>query len=97
MLRLFARNFSIVCNTFIPRSSHVFLGNISPGEADNEQLKASKFFSVSHVTTLVTSGGTGIGLMIMQALVANGAKVYLTFHRAEVPKQTDQKYDPRSG
>lgn len=67
------------------------------GQANNEELKGSKLFDVSHVTALVTGGGTGIGLMITQALVANGAKVYITSRREEVLKKTDEQYDSGPG
>ena len=67
------------------------------GKASNEDLKGSKLFDVSHVTALVTGGGTGIGLMITQALVANGAKVYITSRRDEVLKKTDEVYNTGPG
>lgn len=70
---------------------------MSDGKASNEQLKSSKLFDVSHVTGIVTGGGTGIGLMITQALVANGAKVYITSRRDEVLKETDKQYDSGPG
>jgi len=63
------------------------------GKANTEDLKGSKLFDVSHVTALVTGGGTGIGLMITQALVANGAKVYITSRRDEVLKKTEELYN----
>lgn len=62
------------------------------GKANTDELKGSKLFDVSHVTALVTGGGTGIGLMITQALVANGAKVYITSRRDEVLKKTEELY-----
>jgi len=67
------------------------------GKASNDELKGSKLFDVSHVTALVTGGGTGIGLMITQALVANGAKVYITSRREEVLKKTDELYNEGPG
>lgn len=67
------------------------------GKASNEDLKGSKLFDVSHVTALVTGGGTGIGLMITQALVANGAKVYITSRREEVLKKTTEIYNTGPG
>ena len=67
------------------------------GKADNEQLKGSKLFDVSHVTAIVTGGGTGIGLMITQALVANGAKVYITGRRQEVLEKTAELYNTGPG
>ena len=67
------------------------------GKASNEDLKGSKLFDVSHVTALVTGGGTGIGLMITQALVANGAKVYITSRREEVLNKTNEIYSTGPG
>lgn len=66
-------------------------------KASNEDLKGSKLFDVSHVTALVTGGGTGIGLMITQALVANGAKVYITSRRNEMLKKTEELYNSGPG
>jgi len=34
-------------------------------------------FSLKEKTALVTGGGSGLGLMITQALVASGARVYI--------------------
>ncbi|KAI9709333.1 MAG: hypothetical protein M1820_003453 [Bogoriella megaspora] len=56
---------------------------MATGKADNSQLARDRLFDVSHITAIVTGGGTGIGLMITQALVANGAKVYITGRRQE--------------
>lgn len=42
-----------------------------------EALRADKLFDLSGWVTLVTGGGTGIGLMCAQALAANKAKVYI--------------------
>lgn len=67
------------------------------GKANNEELKGSRLSDVSHVTALVTGGGTGIGLMITQALVANGAKVYITSRRDEVLKKTNKLYNDGPG
>lgn len=99
MLRLFSRNLSATRNTLfsqVPRVSYLPIKNMS-GKADNDQLKGSKLFDVSHVTALVTGGGTGIGLMITQALVANGAKVYITSRREEVLKKTEELYNTGPG
>ena len=63
----------------------------------NEDLKAAKLFDVSHVTAVVTGGGTGIGLMITQGLVANGAKVYITGRREEALKTVVDKYSTGPG
>jgi short-subunit dehydrogenase len=52
---------------------------------------------VSHITAVVTGGATGIGLMITQALQANGAKVYITGRRKEVLEQTQKIYSTGPG
>jgi hypothetical protein len=103
MLRIFSRTVPAARSTFktqsqlIPKTSYQFVSNMAPGKANNEELKGSKLFDVSHVTALVTGGGTGIGLMITQALVANGAKVYITSRREEVLKKTDELYNSGPG
>ncbi|KAI9876057.1 MAG: hypothetical protein M1830_007436 [Pleopsidium flavum] len=63
----------------------------------NEQLKLSKLFDVSSFTCVVTGGGTGIGLMITQALVSNGAKVYITGRREEALKTVVDQYNTGPG
>lgn len=60
-------------------------------------MERNSLFDVSHVTAVVTGGGTGIGLMITQALVANGAKVYITGRREETLKQTAELYSTGPG
>jgi NADPH:quinone reductase-like Zn-dependent oxidoreductase len=103
MLRLFSRSIPVATSVFkqqsksIPRASYQIVRNMGNGKASNEQLTSSKLFDVSHITALVTGGGTGIGLMITQALVANGAKVYITSRRDEVLKKTDELYDSGPG
>lgn len=99
MLRLFARNLPTTRETLfsqVPKVSYFQFQNMS-GKANNEELTGSKLFDVSHVTALVTGGGTGIGLMITQALVANGAKVYITSRREEVLKKTEDLYSSGPG
>ena len=63
----------------------------------NEQLTASTLFSVKDLTAVVTGGGTGIGLMITQALVANGAKVYITGRRQEALDSVVKQYNTGPG
>ncbi|KAI1438076.1 NAD(P)-binding protein [Xylaria sp. CBS 124048] len=47
-------------------------------------LSAAALFNLKNWVTVVTGGGTGLGLMIAQTLAANGAKVYITGRRADV-------------
>ncbi|KAI4236099.1 MAG: hypothetical protein LQ349_002751 [Xanthoria aureola] len=63
----------------------------------NEDLKLNKLFDVSRFTAIVTGGGTGIGLMITQALVTNGAKVYITGRREEALKNVVDQYNTGPG
>jgi hypothetical protein len=103
MLQLFSRSLPNATATlrsqarYIPKTSFQIVRNMGNGKAGNDELKGSKLFDVSHVTALVTGGGTGIGLMITQALVANGAKVYITSRRDEVLKKTDELYNSGPG
>lgn len=57
-----------------------------------DSLTSSKLFDVSNFVAVVTGGGSGIGLMCTQALVANGAKVYIVGRRKEVLDNVVQKY-----
>ncbi|TKA69213.1 hypothetical protein B0A55_07738 [Friedmanniomyces simplex] len=69
----------------------------NPSTRSNDQLSATALFDVSHVTAVVTGGGTGIGLMVTQALVSNGAKVYITGRREEVLESTVKQYNTGPG
>merc|ERR1712093_348222 len=64
---------------------------MAPG-ASSTALLASNLFSVAGRTAVVTGGGTGIGLMITQALAANGAKVYITGRRQEELEKVSKMY-----
>ena len=63
----------------------------------NDELKLDKLFDVSKFTAIVTGGGTGIGLMITQALVTNGAKVYITGRREESLDRVVDQYNTGPG
>lgn len=65
--------------------------------SSNEDLKVSKLFDVSHITAVVPGGGTGIGLMITQALASNGAKVYITGRREEALERVVSQYSTGPG
>ncbi|KDQ53525.1 hypothetical protein JAAARDRAFT_61240 [Jaapia argillacea MUCL 33604] len=63
----------------------------------NEALVAKELFDLSGLKAVVTGGGTGIGLMITQALVANGVTVYITARRKEVLDTVVEKYSHGPG
>ncbi|KAL8647444.1 MAG: hypothetical protein Q9210_005559 [Variospora velana] len=63
----------------------------------NEELKLDKLFDVSKFIAVVTGGGTGIGLMITQALQTNGAKVYITGRREDALDSVVQQYSTGPG
>src|SRR4051794_36803920 len=65
----------------ITRPNSIFFRTMASSQRSNLQI--SKLFDVSKLTAVVTGGGTGIGLMITQALQSNGAKVYITGRREE--------------
>ena len=46
-------------------------------------MEISNLFDVSGRTAIVTGGSRGIGYMIAEGLVRNGAKVYITSRKAE--------------
>lgn len=101
MLRLFSRTLPTATSTFrssfLPRTTYTITRNMGNGKASTDDLKSSKLFDVSPVTALVTGGGTGIGLMITQALVANGAKVYITSRRDEVLEKSAETHGQGPG
>ncbi|KAF2149523.1 NAD(P)-binding protein [Myriangium duriaei CBS 260.36] len=65
--------------------------------AETHHFDASRIFNFKEYVAVVTGGGTGIGLMISQALAANGAKVYITGRRAEVLDKASKSHDPDHG
>jgi hypothetical protein len=65
-------------NIFIKSTLSTATRTLATGAGNNEALKANNLFDVSNYSAIVTGGGTGIGLMITQSLVANGAKVFIT-------------------
>ncbi|KAK2745688.1 hypothetical protein FQN57_003584 [Myotisia sp. PD_48] len=60
--------------------------------ASTQSLVLSSLFDVKGFVAVVTGGGTGIGLMATQSLVANGARVYIVGRRKEVLDQVVKKY-----
>jgi NADP-dependent 3-hydroxy acid dehydrogenase YdfG len=44
---------------------------------NNDSFKLANVFNVEKKVALITGGGSGIGLMVTQALAVNGCKVYI--------------------
>nr|POF26231.1 rhamnolipids biosynthesis 3-oxoacyl-[acyl-carrier-protein] reductase [Quercus suber] len=85
-------NLTSTIRTAIPTISRATMASTT-----HTDLNRNSLFDVSHVTAVVTGGGTGIGLMISQALVSNGAKVYITGRREEVLQKTVELYNHGPG
>ncbi|KAJ2307395.1 hypothetical protein IWW52_006059, partial [Coemansia sp. RSA 2704] len=51
-------------------------------------MESQTLFSVKNKVVVITGGGSGIGLMISQGFVKNGAKVYITSRKAQVLEKT---------
>lgn len=83
--------------TVLPNSLARNMSSNNPSTRSNEDLKANKLFNVSSLTAVVTGGGTGIGLMITQALASNGATVYITGRRPDALNKVVELYNTGPG
>ncbi|PCH07226.1 Glucose/ribitol dehydrogenase [Penicillium occitanis (nom. inval.)] len=61
-------------------------------ETNNEQFKLENLFNVKGKVALVTGGGSGIGLMAVQSLAVNGAKVYIVGRTEEKLQRVAELY-----
>lgn len=59
---------------------------------NHEKFKVENLYSVKGRVALVTGGGSGIGLMAVQALAFNGAKVYITGRTREKLDKVAETY-----
>lgn len=65
---------------------------MSSQETNNDEFQLQKVFDVKGKVALVTGGGSGIGLMITQALAVNGAKVYIIGRTEEKLKTVQETH-----
>ncbi|KAI0013843.1 hypothetical protein F4779DRAFT_561567 [Xylariaceae sp. FL0662B] len=78
------------------RSSPALSIRMSSNKA-NAGFTRDKLFDMKGRVALVTGGGSGIGLMATQALVANGAKVYITGRTKEKLDRVVEQYSEGAG
>ena len=101
MLPLLTRSTSSIARRKILTSTNLpiikTMASDNPSARSNQDLKASDLFNVSNLSAVVTGGGTGIGLMITQALCSNGAKVYITGRRREALDKVVEQYNTGPG
>ena len=60
-------------------------------------MKLEELFSVKDKIVLVTGGSRGIGEMIAEGFIANGAKVYITSRKESDIKETATKLKEKYG
>ncbi|KAF1814746.1 NAD(P)-binding protein [Eremomyces bilateralis CBS 781.70] len=63
-----------------------------PPKLNNEDFTLQNVFNVRGKIALVTGGGSGIGLMVTQALAVNGAKVYIVGRTEEKLERVAEIY-----
>ncbi|KAI1638086.1 hypothetical protein F4809DRAFT_649543 [Biscogniauxia mediterranea] len=78
--------------TYNPRQTFRMASNSA-----NAPLTRDKLFDLKGRVALVSGGGSGIGLMATQALVANGAKVYITGRTKEKLDRVVKLYSEGEG
>ncbi|KAK5129209.1 hypothetical protein LTR08_003759 [Meristemomyces frigidus] len=59
---------------------------------NNDAFQLSELFNVKDKVALITGGGSGIGLMMTQALAVNGAKVYICGRTSEKLETVAETY-----
>ena len=59
---------------------------------DKSNFQVADVFNVKDKVALVTGGGSGIGLMIVQTLAVNGAKVYIVGRTNEKLERVAEQY-----
>src|SRR5947207_14268685 len=65
--------------------------------SSEEPMNTTELFSLKGRTALVTGGSRGIGKMIAEGFVAQGAKVYISSRKAEVCDATAKELSKNGG
>ncbi|GAB7363531.1 hypothetical protein MBLNU230_g3799t1 [Neophaeotheca triangularis] len=68
------------------------MSSSDPQAKNNADFQLSEVFNVKNKVALVTGGGSGIGLMAVQALAVNGAKVYIAGRTEEKLERVAETY-----
>merc|ERR1712230_181702 len=77
---------------FTPNTRHITTTTIKMSQS-NRAFHLSSVFNVKGKVALITGGGSGIGLMITQALAVNGAKVYIVGRTGEKLDTVAKEYN----
>ncbi|KAI9708198.1 MAG: hypothetical protein M1820_004152 [Bogoriella megaspora] len=70
----------------------VNMASSNPQDHNNADFQLSELYNVKDKVALVTGGGSGIGLMAVQALAVNGAKVYIVGRTEEKLERVASTY-----
>ena len=77
--------------TNLQHTSH-YTSKINYKMTEKSNFQVADVFNVKDKVALVTGGGSGIGLMIVQTLAVNGAKVYIVGRTGDKLERVAEQY-----